>query len=51
MEMEIGFPGGQKVGTQLKGTTITAGSDLENEPALEPLDLFLYPWAFVQVNM
>ena len=40
MEMEIGFPGGQKVEIQLKGTTITAGSDKENEPALEPLDLF-----------
>jgi ribosomal protein S12 methylthiotransferase accessory factor len=40
MEMEIGFSGGQKVETQLKGNTITAGSDKENEPALEPLDLF-----------
>lgn len=40
MEMEIGFPGGQKVETQLKGTTITLGSDKENEPSLEPLDLF-----------
>ena len=40
MEMEIGFPGGQKVETQLKGTTITAGSDIENEPSVEPLDLF-----------
>jgi len=40
MEMEIGFPGGQKVETQLKGTIIAAGSDKENEPAIEPLDLF-----------
>ncbi len=40
MEMETGFPGGQKVETQLKGATITSGSDIENEPTLEPLDLF-----------
>jgi len=40
MEMEIGFPGGQKIETGVKGTTITVGSDIENEPGLEPLDLF-----------
>ena len=40
MEMEIGFPGGQKVETQLKGETIVVGSDIENESGLEPLDLF-----------
>lgn len=40
MEMETGFPGGQKVETQLKGTTITVGSHKENEPGIEPLDLF-----------
>lgn len=40
MEMEIGFQGGQKVEAQLKGTTITLDSDKENEPVIEPLDLF-----------
>jgi ribosomal protein S12 methylthiotransferase accessory factor len=40
MEMEIGFPGGRKIETGFKGTTITVGSDIEGEPALEPLDLF-----------
>ncbi len=40
MEMEIGFPGGPKIETGFKGTTITVGSDIENEPGLEPLDLF-----------
>lgn len=40
MEMEIGFPGGEKVETGFKGTTIAVGSDNENEPGLEPLDLF-----------
>ena len=40
MEMEIGFPGGQKVETRFKGETIVVGSDIENESALEPLDLF-----------
>jgi ribosomal protein S12 methylthiotransferase accessory factor len=40
MEMEIGFPGGQKIETGFKGTTITVGSDIENQPGLEPLDLF-----------
>jgi ribosomal protein S12 methylthiotransferase accessory factor len=40
MEMEIEFPGGQKIETGFKGTTITVGSDIEGEPALEPLDLF-----------
>jgi len=40
MEMEIQFPGGQRVETRFKETVITVGSDLENEPNLEPLDLF-----------
>ena len=40
MEMEIGFPGGQKVETRFKGGSIVVGSDSENESALEPLDLF-----------
>jgi len=40
MEMEIRFPGGQKVETRLKGQTIALGSDIEGESELEPLDLF-----------
>ncbi len=40
MEIEIGFPGGQKIETRFKGATITVGSDIENEPGLESLDLF-----------
>ena len=40
MEMEIGFPGGQKIETRLKGETIVVGSDSENASGLEPLDLF-----------
>ena len=40
MEMEIGFHGSKKVETRFKGANITVGSDNENEPSLEPLDLF-----------
>ena len=40
MEMEVRFPGGQKVETRFKGETIAVGSDIENESGLEPLDLF-----------
>ena len=40
MEINIQFPGGQRIETQFKGTTITVGSDIENGPGLEPLDLF-----------
>jgi ribosomal protein S12 methylthiotransferase accessory factor len=40
MEMEIHFPGGQRIETQFKGTTITVGSDIDDVPGLEPLDLF-----------
>jgi putative redox protein len=40
MEMEIGFPGRKKVETEFKGNTIALGSDIDNEPSLEALDLF-----------
>ena len=40
MEIDIQFPGGQRIETQLKGATLAVGSDIEDEPGLEPLDLF-----------
>ena len=40
MEMDIGLPEGQKVETQFKGSTLSVGSHKENEPGIEPLDLF-----------
>lgn len=43
MEMEIQFPGGQKIETRFKGVTLALGSEAgspSEEPGLEPLDLF-----------
>lgn len=43
MEMEVGFPGGERVETRFKGNTFAIGKDGENacdEPGLEALDLF-----------